>query len=78
MTKCYYGMGAGKPNTSGLSRKHIFESVQGSLKRMQLDYIDIFQCHSFDKNTPIEETMDALHGISRYSALLIRLRTHEI
>jgi len=50
-------------NQWGLSRKHIFDSVQASLKRLQLDYIDVLQCHRFDKNTPIEETMQALHDV---------------
>ncbi|KAI0338561.1 aryl-alcohol dehydrogenase [Trametopsis cervina] len=53
----------GMVNQWGLSRKHIFDSVQGSLKRLQLDYIDVLQCHRFDHNTPIEETMQALHDV---------------
>ncbi|KAF7979667.1 hypothetical protein HWV62_41657 [Athelia sp. TMB] len=53
----------GYANQSGLSRKHIFESVKHSLDRLQLDYVDVFQCHRFDPNTPIEETMHALHDI---------------
>ncbi|KAI0737375.1 Aldo/keto reductase [Daedaleopsis nitida] len=50
-------------NQQGLSRKHIFDSVKASLKRLQLDYIDLFQCHRFDPATPIEETMQALHDV---------------
>ncbi|TFK34294.1 NADP-dependent oxidoreductase domain-containing protein [Crucibulum laeve] len=53
----------GYVNQHGLSRKHIFESVKHSLERLQLDYIDVFQCHRFDKETPIAETMQALHDI---------------
>ncbi|KAF7794643.1 hypothetical protein EIP86_005780, partial [Pleurotus ostreatoroseus] len=53
----------GLVNQWGLSRKHIFDSVQGSLKRLQLDYVDVLQCHRFDYNTPIEETMQALHDV---------------
>ncbi|TFK33066.1 NADP-dependent oxidoreductase domain-containing protein [Crucibulum laeve] len=53
----------GYVNQYGLSRKHIFESVKHSLQRLQLDYIDVFQCHRFDKNTPIAETMQALHDV---------------
>ncbi|KAK2467736.1 hypothetical protein APHAL10511_000031 [Amanita phalloides] len=53
----------GYANQYGLSRKHIFDSVKASLKRLQLDYIDVLQCHRFDKNTPIEETMQALHDV---------------
>ncbi|KAH9047313.1 aryl-alcohol dehydrogenase [Lactarius hengduanensis] len=50
-------------NQQGLSRKHIFDAVKKSLERLQLDYIDVLQCHRFDSNTPIEETMQALHDV---------------
>ncbi|THH15962.1 hypothetical protein EW146_g4594 [Bondarzewia mesenterica] len=53
----------GYVNQHGLSRKHIFDSVKHSLKRLQLDYIDVLQCHRFDYHTPIEETMQALHDV---------------
>ncbi|THU79573.1 aryl-alcohol dehydrogenase [Dendrothele bispora CBS 962.96] len=53
----------GYVNQHGLSRKHIFDSVKHSLKRLQLDYIDLLQCHRFDHETPIEETMQALHDV---------------
>lgn len=53
----------GLVNQWGLSRKHIFDSVQASLKRLQVDYIDVLQCHRFDYNTPIEETMQALNDV---------------
>ncbi|PPQ74709.1 hypothetical protein CVT26_007560 [Gymnopilus dilepis] len=53
----------GYVNQHGLSRKHIFESVKHSLERLQLDYIDVLQCHRFDPDTPIEETMQALHDV---------------
>lgn len=53
----------GYVNQHGLSRKHIFEAVDASLKRLQLDYIDVLQCHRFDTDTPIEETMQALHDV---------------
>ncbi|KAJ3862627.1 aryl-alcohol dehydrogenase [Lentinula novae-zelandiae] len=55
--------GTGHANQHGLSRKHIFASVKQSLERLQLDYIDVLQCHRFDTETPIEETMHALHDI---------------
>ncbi|KAH8996812.1 aryl-alcohol dehydrogenase [Lactarius akahatsu] len=50
-------------NQHGLSRKHIFDSVKKSLERLQLDYIDVLQCHRFDPSTPIEEMMQALHDV---------------
>lgn len=50
-------------NAWGLSRKHIFDSVNASLKRLDLEYIDLLQIHRFDQNTPIKETMKALHDI---------------
>ncbi|KAJ7487027.1 Aldo/keto reductase [Mycena latifolia] len=53
----------GYVNQHGLSRKHIMAAVQDSLKRLQLEYIDVLQCHRFDYDTPIEETMQALHDV---------------
>ncbi|CAE6379623.1 unnamed protein product [Rhizoctonia solani] len=57
------GEARGYVNQSGLSRKHIFEAVKHSLERLQLDYVDVLQCHRFDYDTPIEETMQALHDV---------------
>ncbi|KAK0493366.1 aryl-alcohol dehydrogenase [Armillaria luteobubalina] len=54
---------AGYVNQHGLSRKHIFDSVKHSLERLQLDYIDVLQCHRFDPETPVSETMQALHDV---------------
>ncbi|KAI9062620.1 aryl-alcohol dehydrogenase [Trametes sanguinea] len=50
-------------NQYGQSRKHIFASVKASLERLQVEYIDLLQCHRFDQHTPIEETMQALHDV---------------
>ncbi|KAH9203643.1 NADP-dependent oxidoreductase domain-containing protein, partial [Leptodontidium sp. 2 PMI_412] len=55
--------GKGFINAYGLSRKHIFDSVNASLKRLDLEYIDLLQIHRFDPNTPVKETMKALHDI---------------
>lgn len=51
------------PNDHGLSRKHILDSIDKSLKRLQMDYVDLYQIHRWDYNTPIEETMEALHDV---------------
>ncbi|MBS1651418.1 MAG: aldo/keto reductase [Bacteroidetes bacterium] len=56
-SKVFFGYEDGKPNQIGLSRKHIFEACHASLKRLQLEYIDLFFCHRPDKNTPIEEVV---------------------
>jgi aryl-alcohol dehydrogenase-like predicted oxidoreductase len=63
-TKAYYPMSE-DPNDRGLSRKHLLSSVDASLQRMGTDYIDLFIIHAFDPETPIEETMEALHDIVR-------------
>jgi aryl-alcohol dehydrogenase-like predicted oxidoreductase len=69
-TKGYGPTGTG-PNSSGNSRLHLLDAVKGSLKRLQLDHIDLYQVHGFDPATPIEETVGALdtlvkHGHVRY------------
>src|SRR5690606_15838675 len=58
-TKVFQPMGPG-PNDRGLSRKHIFHSIDGSLRRLGLDYVDLYQIHRFDPETPVEETLEAL------------------
>ncbi|GAB3814203.1 hypothetical protein GCM10027605_59230 [Micromonospora zhanjiangensis] len=63
-TKLFYPMGSG-PNDRGLSRKHIMDSVDASLRRLGTDYIDLYQIHRWDSETPIEETMAALHDVVR-------------
>ncbi|WP_419882171.1 aldo/keto reductase family protein [Peribacillus sp. B-H-3] len=68
-TKVFGAMGDG-PNDKGLSRKHIFEQLHGSLKRLQLDYVDIYYCHRFDTETPIDETLRALDDMVRQSKVL--------
>src|SRR5215471_2119798 len=61
-TKVYWPTGSGR-NDRGLSRKHIMESINGSLTRLQTDYVDLYQCHRYDYETPLEETMQALADI---------------
>ena len=63
-TKAFYAM-SDDPNDRGLSRKHLLASVDASLARMRTDYIDLLVIHAFDPETPIEETMAALHDIVR-------------
>jgi aryl-alcohol dehydrogenase-like predicted oxidoreductase len=63
-TKVYFPMGKG-PNDGGLSRKHIFAAVDASLERLGTDYVDLYQIHRWDDETPIEETMEALHDVVR-------------
>ncbi|MDP9393002.1 MAG: aldo/keto reductase family protein [Actinomycetota bacterium] len=63
-TKTYWPVGEG-PNDRGLSRKHILESIDGSLRRLQTDYVDLYQAHRFDYETPLEETMTAFADIVR-------------
>lgn len=61
-TKVYYPM-SDDPNNKGLSRKHIMDSIDASLRRLQTDYIDLYQIHRWDYETPIEETLTALHDL---------------
>ncbi len=80
-TKLFWPMGDG-PNDRGLSRKHVMEQCHASLKRLNVDYVDIYQCHRFDPETPIDETLRAIDdlitqgkvlyaGISEWTALQI-------
>lgn len=61
-TKVFYPMGEG-PNQGGLSRKHIMEAIDASLRRLGTDYVDLYQIHRWDPETPIEETIEALHDV---------------
>ncbi len=64
-SKVFFSVGGNKPNGQGLSRKHIFQAVHDSLKRLEMDYLDLYQIHRFDPNTPVEETMEALNDLVR-------------
>jgi 1-deoxyxylulose-5-phosphate synthase len=62
-TKVFFSVGGNKPNAQGLSRKHIFGAIDASLKRLNMEYVDLYQIHRFDPETPLEETMSALHDV---------------
>jgi aryl-alcohol dehydrogenase-like predicted oxidoreductase len=64
-TKVYWPTGPGGPNDCGLSRKHILESIDGSLRRLGTDYVDLYQAHRYDVETPLEETMTAFADVVR-------------
>ncbi|MFD2114901.1 aldo/keto reductase family protein [Paenibacillus yanchengensis] len=68
-TKVYFDMGD-KPNQKGLSRKHIMEQCEASLKRLGTDYIDIYYCHRYDDNTPLDETLRAMDDLVRQGKVL--------
>ena len=88
-SKVYFPVGDG-PNDRGLSRKHIFEQIDASLKNLQTDYLDLYFCHRYDQETPLEETLQAMsdlvtqgkvlyYGVSEWTApqLLEALRIIE-
>jgi voltage-dependent potassium channel beta subunit len=68
-TKCFFAM-SDRPNDRGLSRKHIFESVEGSLRRLKTDYLDLHQCHRADPDVPLEETVRGYQHLIRQGKLL--------
>ncbi len=68
-TKVFYPMGEG-PNDRGLSRKHILEQCHHSLRRLDVDYIDLYQCHRYDEKTPLEETCAAMNDLVRQGKVL--------
>jgi len=69
-TKVYFPTGPKGPNDTGLSRKHIMESINGSLRRLGTDYVDLYQAHRFDYETPLEETFQAFADVVRQGKAL--------
>ncbi|ADU47982.1 aldo/keto reductase family protein [Intrasporangium calvum] len=70
LTKVYWPTGPKGKNDTGLSRKHIMESINGSLTRLQTDYVDVYQAHRYDTETPLAETMQAFADIVRQGKAL--------
>ena len=70
LTKVYWPTGPGGHNDVGLSRKHIMESINGSLRRLQTDYVDVYQAHRYDYETPLDETMQAFADVVRMGKAL--------
>lgn len=64
-TKVYWPVGPKGPNDTGLSRKHILEGINGSLRRLGMDYVDLYQAHRYDHQTPLEETISAFADVVR-------------
>lgn len=69
-TKVYFPTGPRGHNDTGLSRKHIMESIEGSLTRLRTDYVDLYQAHRYDAETPLEETMQAFADVVRQGKAL--------
>lgn len=69
-SKVFFGDGRKKPNQTGLSRKHIMEACEAALKRLQVDYLDLFFCHRPDKQTPVEETVWAMNHLIQQGKIL--------
>jgi aryl-alcohol dehydrogenase-like predicted oxidoreductase len=69
-TKVYFPTGPSGPNDTGLSRKHISESINASLRRLKTDYVDLYQAHRYDYETPLEETMQAFADVVRQGKAL--------
>jgi aryl-alcohol dehydrogenase-like predicted oxidoreductase len=70
LTKVFWPTGPGGPNDKGLGRKHVMESAHASLKRLQTDYVDVYQAHRFDRTVPLEETMTAFADLVRQGKVL--------
>jgi voltage-dependent potassium channel beta subunit len=68
-TKAYFPISE-NPNARGLSRKHLFESIEKSLKRLQTEYVDLYQCHRFDAQAPVDETVRAMGDLIRQGKTL--------
>ena len=77
-TKVNFEMRPGRPNGGGLSRKNIMAEIDHSLKRLQLDYVDVYQIHRLDPNTPPEEIMEALHDVVKSGKARVYRRVDDL
>ncbi|GAC1527219.1 MAG: aldo/keto reductase family protein [Vulcanimicrobiaceae bacterium] len=68
-TKVFYTMGDG-PNDRGLSRKHVVEQCHASLRRLGVEYVDLYQCHRYDRTTPLDETVSVMNDLVRQGKIL--------
>jgi voltage-dependent potassium channel beta subunit len=69
-SKVFFGVGGERPTQKGLNRKHIVDACEAALKRLQVDYIDLYFCHRPDKQTPIEETVWTMHNLIQQGKIL--------
>ncbi|MEM9025096.1 MAG: aldo/keto reductase, partial [Bacteroidota bacterium] len=69
-SKAYFGAGGDRPTQVGLHRKHLVEACDAALKRLQVDYLDLYFCHRSDKKTPIEETVWTMHNLIQQGKIL--------
>jgi len=69
-SKVFFGTGGQWPTQKGLNRKHVFEACHQAMKRLQVDYLDLYFCHRPDKSTPIEETVWAMHQLIMQGKIL--------
>ena len=70
-SKVFFGIGGQWPNQKGPNRKHVFEVRHQALKRLQVDYLDLYFCHRPDKSTPIEETVWAMHQLIKRQNIVL-------
>ena len=69
-SKAFFGDGGQLPTQKGLNRKHLVEACEAAIKRLQVDYLDLFFCHRPDKTTPIEETVWSMHNLIMQGKIL--------
>jgi voltage-dependent potassium channel beta subunit len=76
-SKVYWGTGSDRPTARGLSRKHVFEACEAALRRLRVDYLDLYLCHRADASTPIEETVRAMSDLISHQGKVLYWGTSE-